>query len=68
MWIVLSKICSQIELLGWQDNDVVVYRINGDELPKEDVMVALHISIIPGVGPFVNNIEKSEHTWQPSNN
>lgn len=65
MWLMLAKICDKIEFLGWQGGEVAVYRIIGDELPKEDVMITLDISFFDGISPFVNSITKSEHIWPP---
>lgn len=65
MWIILAKLCNRIELLGWQDNEVVIYRITGDELPEDDKMIVLHVDAIPGIEPYCSKIEVSEHIWQP---
>jgi len=65
MWLLLAKIADKIELLGWQDNEIAVYRINGDELPQEDVMISLDISFFDGITPFVNKVNNHSHIWQP---
>jgi len=56
MWILLAGICDTIQLIGWQDDDIVMYRLLGKELPKEDNMITLHISYFPGIEPFVDHI------------
>lgn len=65
MWLVIARIADKIELLGWQDKEIVVYRINGEELPTEDVMVSLDISFFDGINPFVNEVNNHGRKWQP---
>lgn len=64
MWIVLAKLCNRIELLGWQGDEIVVYRITGDELPDDDKMIQIVVECLPGIEPYCSKIEVSDHIWQ----
>jgi hypothetical protein len=64
MWKVLARYCTFIQYVGWQDKNVVIYRVQAEGLPEEDVMCSLNISFIPGIEPFVNSVE-IYHEWQP---
>jgi hypothetical protein len=65
-WKVLLKTCSNIQLIGWQGEDIVVYRVKSDELPESDYMCTLFVTGQEGIEPFVYKIESTETLWQQS--
>jgi hypothetical protein len=65
-WKVLIKTCSNIQLIGWQGDDIVVYRVMGDEFPEGDYMCTLFVTAQDGLEPFVYKIETTEKLWLPS--
>lgn len=64
--LAIMRYTSFIQFIGWQDNDVAIYRIHADHLPQEDKMCTLNVMFLNGILPFVIGAEISEQIWQPS--